>query len=65
VTLIVQEIIDDPDWSEGALAFAVDKLPDSMTELKVYSNEGAESANGPIQPPTLRLEYTVDPSTQQ
>jgi hypothetical protein len=60
VTLILQEIVDNPDWAGNALAFAVDKLPDSMADLKVYSNEGAEVAKNPTRPSHLRLEYTLN-----
>jgi hypothetical protein len=60
VKAIVQEIVDNAEWSGNDLAFAVDKLPASMVDLKAYSIEGAEAATSPVQPPTLRLEYTLN-----
>lgn len=65
VKAIVQEIVDTAAWPGDALAFAIDKLPASMIDIKAYSIEGAKAARNPVNPPQLRLEYTLNSITQQ
>ncbi len=58
VTAIVQEVIDNPTWTGGAVAFAIEKFENALVDITAYSSEG--SGPDPNKQAKLFLYYEAD-----
>ena len=62
VTNIVQEIVNNPEWTGDAIAFAIDKIETSSVDLNVYSFDRAETDGDIDKSPKLSVNFTIQDS---